>query len=386
MSIEPGILIGDYQVIGQLGAGGIGQVYQVRHTISHRIEAMKVLLPQQLAAQDTTDRFLREIRMLASLSHPNIASLHTAFRHEGQLMMIMEYVEGDTLRVRLRMAPITIGQSLAYARQVLIGLIYAHGMGVVHRDIKPSNIMITRGDHVKLLDFGLALSDHATEHTRTGLIMGSPHYMSPEQVMGGRVDARTDIYSMGVTLYQLLTGRPPIDGPSDYAIATAHLHEVPVPPMQINSALPASLSDTVMRSLAKAPADRFQTALEFLDALELKVAEETMTLVVPTLTSPRESSSQRLKRAEQSSTPMPTPTTSASRESRTLTGASVLENVAKELAQYVGPIARILVNRAATRTATLDQLYAAVVGEIGSDPDRNKFLATRVKYKVEPPA
>ena len=182
MPIQIGDQIGDYEVTGTLGAGGIGQVYRVRHTISHRTEAMKVLLPDRLGTEEFADRFLREIRVLASLDHPNIAALHTAFRHQGTLVKIMEFVEGVNLRIKLAAGPITMGQSLDYMRQVLSGLAYAHSNSVVHRDIKPSNIIIGPSDHVKLLDFGLAFRGHGSEITRTGLILGSLLYMSPEQV------------------------------------------------------------------------------------------------------------------------------------------------------------------------------------------------------------
>jgi eukaryotic-like serine/threonine-protein kinase len=371
MAISLGSVIGDYEVIGKLGAGGLGQVYQVRHTISHRLEAMKVLHADRMTSPETSDRFLREIRVLASLNHPHIAGFHTAFRRDGELVMIMEFVEGVTLRNKLRDSVLTIGQSVEYIRQVLSGLIYAHARGVIHRDIKPSNLMIDPADQVKLLDFGLAMDEHASERTRSGLIMGSPHYMSPEQVTGDRVDARSDLYSVGVTLYQLLTGRPPIEGSSDYAIATGHLRDAPRPPSELNEALPSSLSVAVLRSLEKAPADRFQSAQHFLNALSEAVEslqeEETKSLI-----SKPASSSDRPYRSEP--TPTPTPRTST-----TLSGSGILPDVSRELATFIGPIARVLVNRAATRAGTLEELYSIVSKEITSETDRHRFLATRPK-------
>ena len=181
MPINVGDFIGDYEVIAPLGSGGIGQVYRVRHTISDRVEAMKVLIPDRPGAAEVGERFLREIRVLASQQHPNIASQHTAFRHDGELIMIMEFVEGATLRTGIAAGNLNIGQSLDYTRQVLKGLAYAHNLGVVHRDIKPSNIMISMHEQVKLLDFGLAFKGQTSDLTRTGLIMGSLHYMSPSR-------------------------------------------------------------------------------------------------------------------------------------------------------------------------------------------------------------
>jgi serine/threonine-protein kinase len=157
MAINVGDRIGDYGVTGTLGAGGMGQVYRVRHTISHRMEAMKVLLPGRPDAEEIAERFLREIRLLASLDHPNIAALHSAFRHQGELVMIMEFVEGQTIRPHLSAGAIVVERSLDYIKQVLAGLAYAHDRGIIHRDIKPSNVMLSAKNQVKLLDFGLAL-------------------------------------------------------------------------------------------------------------------------------------------------------------------------------------------------------------------------------------
>ncbi len=374
MAISRGSVIGDYEVMDVLGAGGLGQVYQVRHSISQRLEAMKVLHADRLATADTTDRFLREIRVLASLSHPHIAAFRTAFRHDGELMMIMEFIEGATLRSKLHSPSLTMGQSVEYIRQVLSGLAYAHARGVIHRDIKPSNIMIDQTNQVKLLDFGLALEEHASERTRSGLIMGSPHYMSPEQVTGERVDARSDLYSVGVTLYQLLTGRPPIDGSSDYMIATAHLRDTPRPPRELNPHLSVTLSAIVLKALEKTPGNRFQHAQQFLEALDLAVGslqtDETKTLVpgaLATITDP-------LPRGE----PTPTPQTRT-----TLSGATVLPEVSRQLATYIGPVAKFIVNRAAAQSTTLEELYAAVSKEIGSEKERDRFLATRHKLAAK---
>jgi eukaryotic-like serine/threonine-protein kinase len=374
MAFNLGDQVGDYEVIGTLGAGGIGQVYQVRHTISQRIEAMKVLLASQTGGEEVSERFLREIRVLACLDHPNIAALHTAFRHNGQMIMIMEFVEGMTLRAKLTSGSILMSQSLDYMRQMLSGLAFAHAKGVVHRDIKPSNIMVTGQERIKLLDFGLAFQGLGSDITRTGLILGSLHYMSPEQVMGERVDARSDIYSVGVTLYQLLTGRAPIDGSSEFAIASAHLKETPPDPASINPNIPPRLSAIVMKSMAKSPDDRFQTAEEFLQELGTLHYDETTTLL-PTPAQSRETSGHAPRR--------PDATRTTGHSGKTLVGAGVLSSVTRELAHYIGPIAKVVVNRAAKQACSLDELYALVSTEVSTESERKAFMATRQKYSVE---
>jgi len=377
MAFKVGDLVGDYEVIGTLGAGGIGQVYQVRHAISQRIEAMKVLLSVQ-TGEEVAERFLREIRVLASLDHPNIAALHNAFRHSDQMIMIMEFVEGVTLRAKLSSGSILMSQSLDYMRQVLSGLSFAHSKGIVHRDIKPSNIMVTRGERIKLLDFGLAFQGLGSDITRTGLILGSLHYMSPEQVMGERVDHRSDIYSVGVTLYQLLTGRAPIDGSSEFAIASGHLKETPPDPATINPNISARLSAIVMKSMAKSPNDRFQTADQFLEELGSVNMDETMTLL-PTPAQSRETSGHAPRKPDAAPAPPPAP----ARSTKTLSGATVLSSVTRELAHYIGPIARVVVNRAAKQACTLDELYSLVSAEVSTDSERKAFMATRQKYSLE---
>ena len=224
MNLEIGSTVGDYQVVGILGAGGMGQVYKVRNVISDRVEAMKVLLPDLVNQPDLADRFLREIKVQASLEHPNIAALHTAVRVENQLLMLMEFVEGVTLDQKLKDGPLPAAEAVDYIMQVLSALDYAHARGVVHRDIKPANMMLTPEGVVKLMDFGIARSSADHKLTQTGTTVGSLYYMSPEQIQGVTApDARSDLYSVGVSLYELVTGKRPFDGDSQFAIMSAHL-------------------------------------------------------------------------------------------------------------------------------------------------------------------
>ena len=264
---EAGQLVGDYQVLAQLGAGGMGRVYKVRNVISNREEAMKILLPDFASDKDLAARFMAEIRTLATLEHPGIAQLRTAFQSNNQFVMVMEYVEGTTLEKLAAATRIPVDKVLDYAGQVLEALSYAHSRGVIHRDIKPANIMITTHGLVKLMDFGIAKSTEDMQLTRPGTTMGSVYYMSPEQVRGGAIDARSDLYSFGVTLYEMLTGRKPFQADTSYTVLNAQLNQAPTPPVEVNPAIPAALNDIILRAMAKLPEQRFQTANEFRDAV-----------------------------------------------------------------------------------------------------------------------
>ncbi|MFB3827826.1 MAG: serine/threonine-protein kinase [Bryobacteraceae bacterium] len=275
MALEIGNTVGDYQIVGMLGAGGMGKVYKVRNIISDRIEAMKVLLPDLAGAAELGDRFVREIKVQASLEHPNIAALHTALRVENQLLMLMEFVEGVTLEERLKRGPLPVPEAVNYIAQVLSALSYAHERGVIHRDIKPANMMLTPGGTVKLMDFGIAKAASDRRLTMTGTTMGSLYYMSPEQIKGAAdLDARSDLYSVGVSLYELVTGKRPFDGDSQFAIMAAHLEQTPVPPVTVDPNVPQALNDIILLAVAKEPDKRFQTAKAFRNALVNVVAAQ----------------------------------------------------------------------------------------------------------------
>jgi tRNA A-37 threonylcarbamoyl transferase component Bud32 len=275
---------GDYEILGLLGAGGMGQVFKVRNVLSGRIEAMKVLLPNLADQKDLADRFMREIKVLAGLHHPNIAELRTALTIDNQLVMIMEYVEGATLAARIQQGAIPYGQALGYLDQVLAALGYAHQQHIVHRDIKPSNMMLTPSGVVKLMDFGIAQRGDQGDLTKTNTTVGSYAYMSPEQIKGEPVDGRSDLYSVGVSLYEMVTGQKPF--PSDTAFSTmqAHLQTAPRPPIELRPDLPPALSQLILMAVAKDPAARFQTADAFAAALKSvapKVAGTVAAVPVP---------------------------------------------------------------------------------------------------------
>lgn len=274
MPFGPGQRINDYEILSVLGAGGMGRVYCVRNTISGRTEAMKVLLPDLSAEPDLAHRFTSEIRTLAGFDHPNIAQLRTAFQYENQLVMIMEYVEGVSLEQKAKQGPLPQAEVVDYMSQVLAALSYAHNHGVVHRDIKPANMMMTSHGIVKLMDFGIAKSSNEPQLTRPGMTMGSMYYMSPEQVRGTNVDARSDIYSVGITLYELLAGRRPFEAQTTFSILNQQLNEIPTPPVEVNAALPKGLNDIILMALAKDPEMRFQTADAFRNALRPFLREQ----------------------------------------------------------------------------------------------------------------
>jgi serine/threonine protein kinase len=251
---------GDYLILGTLGAGGMGKVYKVRNTLSDRVEAMKVLLPDLSEQQELADRFLREIKVLASLHHPNIAELRTALTIGNQLVMIMEYVEGTTLASRLQQGDMRYADALACFDQVLAALSCAHAQRVVHRDIKPANIMLAPYGIVKLMDFGIARSGNDMGLTMTGTTLGSVAYMSPEQVRCEPLDGRSDLYSVGVSLYETITGQRPYVSDNNFEVMQAHLQVPATPPVDLKPDIPPGLNQLILMAMAKNPAQRFQTA------------------------------------------------------------------------------------------------------------------------------
>jgi serine/threonine protein kinase len=391
MAFEAGQRIGDYEVVARLGAGGLGVVYEVQHLISGRREAMKILLPDQSGTPEMVERFRREVQTLAALNHVNIAQLHTAFYYQNQLAMVMELVPGETLRDLCARAAITLPHALAYVAQVLDALAYAHRLGVVHRDIKPSNVMISDGGVVKLLDFGIAVTGVGSDLTRAGYLLGSLNYMSPEQIGGSKAGPRSDVYSVGVTLYELLTGELPIKGANNYEIMMAHINQVPVPPHEIAPMVPLVISDAVMRALAKDPAQRFGTAEDFHQALRLTPApaEVGATLAAPFPTShssanvrtapPLSAASNSPGRAGSPSHTIFTRHSPQPRSTASSTGLEnlSLEDISRKLAVYIGPVAKFVVKKLAAQSDDLDFIYREAAKQIPSDSDRTAFLKAR---------
>lgn len=362
LKLDVGHTVGDYEILSLLGRGGMGKVFKVRNLISDRVEAMKVLLPDADATPELAERFAREIKLVASLEHPNIALLRTALRVGSHVLMIMEYVEGNSLEQKLQSQKPDCKRSVHFVIQILAALSYAHQHGVVHRDVKPSNILARTDDIVKLTDFGIASRAGDPRLTGAGLALGSLYYMSPEQVRALPCDARSDIYSTGVTLYESVTGSRPFQGDSFHAIMTAHLDQTPVPPIHLAPRIPPELSSIIERSLAKAPEHRFQTAAEFRIAL-LRVYPDIHA---------HGAISARYADAP----PLPgVPPPVASSPVRTQSfDPALLETARKNLATYIGPMAKVIVNRVARNARSRQDLYEKLAAEIPSPGDRQTFL------------
>jgi serine/threonine protein kinase len=360
MTFEAGQVVGEYKIVRVLGRGGLGAVYEAIHLISQRAEAMKVMLPEQTGTPEMKERFRREIQLLARLNHPNIAGLHNAFYVEDQLIMVMELVEGEDLRTRSRNARIPLPMLLDYATQVLAALDYAHARGVVHRDIKPANIMVSPAGLVKVLDFGIAISQGSVELTMAGSLIGSPLHMSPEQIRGEKTTQQSDIYSLGVTLYELIAGRPPVNGSSAYELMMAHLNRMPTPLAELRPDLPARLSDVIAKALEKEPAKRFATAAEFLDALRSQSMPDLVGTT--TMSSPGSWQGATSGKVSQPATGPLTPP---------------VDQLVRHLATFIGPIAKVVVTRLTRQYTDLDRLYLEASKQIENEADRKKFLATR---------
>jgi tRNA A-37 threonylcarbamoyl transferase component Bud32 len=267
MSLHVGEAIGDYRVIGIIGAGGMGQVFQVEHKITKRKEAMKVLIAD-LADDTQIQRFNREIEVQARLNHPNIAAVHNAFRLKDRMILVLEFVEGQTLENLLKQGRPQLEAGIDYIRQTLEALSYAHQAGVIHRDVSPANLMVTENGLVKLMDFGVAKSLGDLRLTDAGSMIGSLYYMSPEQVKGSNnPDPGADIYSTGAVFYEVVTGKKPFDYDDRFSLMVAQVEEQPRLPSLIAPELPPELDDIILKALAKDPADRYSTAKEFLAAL-----------------------------------------------------------------------------------------------------------------------
>ncbi len=353
MEYAAGDRVAGYEVLEKIGVGGMGSVYRVRNVLTDRMEAMKVLLPGVRSSPELGERFLREIKIQASLTHPNIAGLFSALPLGDDVLMFMELVEGRSLERLLARGALTIEAGASCMCQVLDALEYAHSCGVVHRDVKPSNIMLRPDGAVKLTDFGIA-SRADRRLTRTGTAIGSLHYMAPEQISAGTVDARSDVYSAGITLYETLTGRRPFEGETDYAIMAAHLQTPPPAPAD----LPPGLTAVILRAIEKSPEARFQNAREFHDALA-QFAPGSQPF-------PAAHAHGMAAGAPAPMTPTPTPASPVQ--------SPDLDRVKTKLAEYIGPVARILVDRAAKRSASAEQVIAAVAAEIPDARDRERFL------------
>ncbi len=263
--------IGRYQLVDVAGRGAMGVVYRAKDPLLGRTVALKVITPSvtsdTAAFEDFRKRFLREARAVAQLSHPGIVTVYDlGVDDDGTLYMAQEFIEGESLAAKLRRAAPTLDETVSIVAQVAEGLAYAHERGVVHRDIKPDNILIETGGRAVVTDFGIAHM-HASDLTRTGEILGTPHYMSPEQVMGGTIDGRSDLFSVGVLLYRMVSGQLPFEGPSITSICYQIVHATPKA-LPDAAPIPNSVRRVVTRLLQKDPAQRFADGHELARALD----------------------------------------------------------------------------------------------------------------------
>ena len=268
---------GRYQVIEELGIGGMGRVYKVFDTEIKEKVALKLLKPEIASNQDMIERFSNELKFARKISHRNVCRMYDLGRGDGTLFITMEFVPGEDLKSFIRRSrQLVVGTAISLAKQVCEGLAEAHRMGIVHRDLKPGNIMIDEEGNAKITDFGIARSISGKGITGAGVMIGTPEYMSPEQVEGKEADLRSDIYSLGVVLYEMLTGRVPFEGDTPFSVALKQKSEVPQNPRQINIQIPDDLSRLILKCLEKDREKRFESAEELASELS-KIARNLPT-------------------------------------------------------------------------------------------------------------
>ncbi len=260
---------GRYQIIEELGKGGMGKVYKALDKEVEEKVALKLIKPEIAAEEKTIKRFRNELKFARKISHKNVCRMFDLNKEGDTHYITMEYVPGEDLKSSLRrMGPLSVGKAAFIAKQVCEGLAEAHRLGVVHRDLKPQNIMIDRDGNARIMDFGIARSHEAKGITEEGLIIGTPEYMSPEQVEGTKADQRSDIYSMGVILYEMVTGRVPFEGKTPLSVASKHITQVPVEPRELNAQIPEDLSRVIMKCMEKEEEKRYQGVVELLSELK----------------------------------------------------------------------------------------------------------------------
>ena len=271
-----GTRVGPYEVVAKLGEGGMGEVYRAHDTRLQREVALKVLPIGSASDAERTERLVREARLISTLNHPHIRAVYDATDYDGVPVIVMEYVDGETLDHRISRRPPSIAQALTWAEQLAGALDAAHSHGIVHHDVKPANVMVT-SHGVKLLDFGIATvhaagatgreSVDASTVTDSGSVPGTTAYMAPEQLEGAAEDPRSDIFALGVVMYEMLTGRKPFEGGTRARMIAAILEHEPPPVNVVNEAVPPAVARVVMRCLAKDPSDRWQTARDLASEL-----------------------------------------------------------------------------------------------------------------------
>ena len=262
------MVIGQYEIVEKIGEGGMGVIYKAVHSTLQQTVAIKALPPALSSNPDVRQRFIREATIQAKISHPNIVNVHNFVEVEGNHYIVMEYVQGETVEAMIkRLGLIPPDLCLSLFEQISAGIGYAHAKGIIHRDIKPGNVMVNSQGIVKIMDFGIAKVDGGQNLTRAGVKVGTVWYMSPEQVKGHPATVATDIYSLGVTLFEMVTGRVPFYADSEYNVMKTIVESTPSSPKLFYPYIPDSMESAILKALAKTPADRFRTVKEFAEAL-----------------------------------------------------------------------------------------------------------------------
>ncbi len=265
--LAAGEKLGRYLIIDRVGGGGMGVVYKALDTELHRTVALKVLPPHLCKNPDYLSRFRAEAQAHARLNSPHVVALYSMMDLPAGVVLVLEYVAGETLDQRIRcQGPLPVAEATRMMQQALIGADHIHRMGVVHRDLKPGNIFIAQDGSIKIVDFGVAKLMDGRDHQR-GTMVGTLLYMSPEQINGRETDWRSDIYTLGITLFEAVTGRLPFEGRTDYALMHAHVQESPPRPQRFKRQVPAELEWIILKAIEKNPDRRFQSAVEFRSAL-----------------------------------------------------------------------------------------------------------------------
>ncbi len=279
---QTGKKIGSYRIGERIGGGSMGRVWRGVDEALGRPVAVKMLRSELAESHGLLERFRVEARVLARLSHPNIATVFALLEDGDDLYLVMEYVQGETLWAHLeRRGPLDLESGFLLFHQALDGIQHAHEAGVVHRDIKPSNLMLETGGLVKWIDFGIARVEGGERMTRGGGLVGTPEYMAPEQVRGEPGTVRSDVYSLGIVLYRMLTGKLPFTGEGEFDVMRAHVEAPPSPPSEHGVEIDERLEETLLRALAKDPEERFESALAFQQALVEAGAPEPVAVRAP---------------------------------------------------------------------------------------------------------